>query len=228
MFDTKKNIEWLISIIIRTYNDEKTISKSINSVLNQSYENIEVIIINDGSIDKTTEIINSFSDPKIRSITQQNSGAIDAAYKGVENINGEFFTFLDADDEFMPDAITNLIEPIQDEKYGFSYCDYLEINPKIKLRKYISLSNFFNIMACGVLFKRIIIDRIGFWDKSFILPEYDYILRVIKEYSGFHVKKPLFKYYRHSKSMTANKRLVESAKAQIFEKYGYIKGFKEY
>ena len=218
----------LVSLIIRTYNNEKTIFKSVNSALNQNYDNFEIIIINDGSTDKTTEIINSVPNTNVRIITQQNSGAIAAGYKGVENANGDFFTFLDADDELQPNAIKSLCEPLQDEKYGFSYCDYLEINSETKASKYISLSNFFNIMVCGVMFKRIIIDKIGFWDRSFILPEYDYILRVKKEYKGIHVKTPLFYYYRHSNSMTADKRLVEKAKEQIFEKYGYIEGFKKY
>ena len=217
-----------VSLIIRTYNNEHTISKSVSSALNQNYENYEVLIINDGSTDGTTEIINSISNSKVRIITQQHSGAIAAAFNGVENAKGEYFTFLDADDELMPDAIKSLCEPLQDKKYSFSYCDYLEINPDTEVSKYISLSNFFNIMVCGVMFKRILIDKIGFWDRSFILPEYDYILRVIKEYKGIHVKKPLFYYYRHPNSMTANKSLVENAKEQIFEKYGYIEGFKEY
>ena len=218
----------LVSLIIRTDNNENTIFKSINSALNQNYKNLEILIINDGSTDETLEIINSFSDPKVRIVTQQNSGAINAAYKGVENVKGQLFTFLDADDELMPNAINNLCEPLQDDKYGFSYCDYIEINSNTKVNKYISLSNIFNIMVCGVMFRRIIVDKIGFWDKSFILPEYDYILRILKKYKGIHVPEPLFKYYRHSSSMTANKKLVEKAKEQIFNKYGYIENFKEY
>jgi len=218
----------LVSLIIRTFNNENTIFESVNSALIQNYDNFEILIINDGSSDKTTDIINSISDSKVRVITQQNFGAISAAYKGVENAKGEFFTFLDADDELMPDAINDLCEPLQNSKYGFSYCDYIEIDLSKKSRKYISLSNFFNIMVCGVMFKRIVIDKIGFWDKSFILPEYDYIIRVLKKYKGIHVKTPLYKYYRHSKSMTADNNLVKKAKQQLFNKYGYIEGFKKY
>jgi len=224
----KDRLTPLVSIIIRTYNNENTILKSVNSAIMQDYENFEILIINDGSTDKTTEIIDFISDSKVRVISQQNLGAIAAAYKGVENVKGKFFTFLDSDDELMPDAIKSLYEPLRDKKYGFSYCDYWEINSETQVNKYISLSNFFNIMVCGVMFRRIVLDKIGFWDRSFILPEYDYILRVLHEYKGIHVQRPLFKYYRHSNSMTANKCLVEKAKEQIFEKYGHIEGFKEY
>jgi glycosyltransferase involved in cell wall biosynthesis len=218
----------LISIIIRTYNNENTIFKSVNSALIQDYENFEILIINDGSTDKTAEIINSISDSNVRIIYQQNSGAISAAYMGIDHAKGDYITFLDADDELTRDAIDSLYQPLKYNKYGFSYCDYLEINLETEASEYISISNLFNIMVCGVMFKRIVIDKIGFWDKSFILPEHDYIIRVARKYQGIHINKPLYKYYRHSNSMTADKDLVKKAKEQIFNKYGFIKDFKDY
>ena len=115
-----------------------------------------------------------------------------------------------------------------DSNYGFSYCDYFEVNREKKTKKKISLSNFFNILACGVVFKRELINTIDFWDKNFTLPEYDFIIRASKHFDGLHVSELLYIYNRHPNSMTANKDLVERAKGEIFDKYGYIDGFKDY
>ncbi len=218
----------LVSIIIRTFNNEKTILKTINSALLQSYKNLEILVINDGSTDKTDEIIKSISDKRISIINQDNLGPIDAAYSGINASKGEYLTFLDADDELSPDLVKLLCMPLFDSNYGFSYCDYFEVNREKKTKKKISLSNFFNILACGVVFKRELINTIDFWDKNFTLPEYDFIIRVSKHFDGLHVSEPLYIYNRHSNSMTANKDLVKRARGEIFEKYGYIDGFKDY
>ena len=221
-------METLVSIIIRTYNNKKTILRCIESALNQEFNNIELIIINDGSNDSTSKIINNISDSRIKVVTQLNVGPTLAAYKGIENSRGNFVIFLDADDTFMPGAILGLLEPFQDTAYSFSYCDYLETNIETHVSKYISLTNFWNILACGVMFKRRVINEIDFWDQDFILPEYDYIKRVLDNFRGMHVPKALYHYYRHSKSMTADKELMQKARDQIFKKYGRIEGFKKY
>jgi glycosyltransferase involved in cell wall biosynthesis len=221
-------LQGLVSIVIRTFNDEGSILKAIKSALSQSYNNLEVIIVNDGSTDKTHRIINSIYDDRLIIINQQNLGAISAAYSGIQSAKGKYITFLDADDQLYPDAIQCLCEPLKKNGYGFSYCDYIEVDLSNDVRKIVSLSNFYNIMACGVLFKSEIIKKVDFWDKKFILPEYDFIFRVKKKYEGFYISTPLYIYNRHSKSMTANKKMVDKAKKQIFEKYGFLEGFKEY
>ena len=88
-------METLVSIIIRTYNNKKTILRCIESALNQEFNNIELIIINDGSNDSTSEIINNISDSRIKVVTQLNVGPALAAYKGIENSRGNFVIFLD-------------------------------------------------------------------------------------------------------------------------------------
>ena len=218
----------LITIIIRTFNNEDSILKSINSALFQSYKNLEILIINDGSSDQTYRLASTVFDNRLKIINQDNLGAIVAGYTGIQNATGKFITFLDADDELLPNAINRLYSPIKNSSYGFSYCDYYEVDLKEKTKKLISLSNFFNIIACGVLYKKEIINSIDFWDKNFILPEYDFILRVLQQYNGLHIEEPLYIYNRHSKSMTADKNLVNKAKMQIFAKYGQIDEFKEY
>jgi len=88
----------LISIIIPAYNVENYIKRCIESINNQTFKNYEVIIIDDGSIDNTLNIIKQFSCEQYKIITQKNSGASSARNKGIDASNGDYITFMDADD----------------------------------------------------------------------------------------------------------------------------------
>ena len=89
-----------ISIIIPAYNVEKYIDKCITSVINQTYDNIEAIIVNDGSTDNTALIIEKYSevDNRIIVVNKENSGVSDSRNIGIENITGDYAFFLDSDD----------------------------------------------------------------------------------------------------------------------------------
>jgi len=87
-----------VSIILPVFNGEKFIKKAIESVLNQSLNDFELIIINDGSTDSTADIINSFEDNRIRIINQNNEGPGNARNNGLKIASGDYIMFLDADD----------------------------------------------------------------------------------------------------------------------------------
>jgi glycosyltransferase involved in cell wall biosynthesis len=103
----REMIEWpLVSIIVPAYNRAATLERTINSILNQSYRNIEVIIVDDGSTDGTAAILEKFSDPSIRVYRHQtNKGASAAKNSGLQQIKGHWFSILDSDDEIDPKAI---------------------------------------------------------------------------------------------------------------------------
>lgn len=95
----------MISVIIPLYNKEPIIEKTISSVLSQSYNDFEVVIVDDGSTDGSASIVESMNDHRIRLIKQENSGPSKARNTGVKNAQGEWVAFLDADDEFLSDAL---------------------------------------------------------------------------------------------------------------------------
>lgn len=99
-----------ISVIIPAYNAEKYISKTIESVLQQTYDNFEIIIVNDGSQDNTGAIIKEYQekDNRIKYIEQENQGETIARNVGMEHATGEYISFLDADDLWMKDALEKL------------------------------------------------------------------------------------------------------------------------
>ena len=116
-----------VSIIIPAFNAEKTIKKSVQSCLNQSHSNIEVIIVDDGSTDGTYAAASSIGDSRIRYLKlQQNGGVCKARNFGIEFARGDFITFLDADDELLPWAIKYLLSEIQDKDISVGFyelCD---------------------------------------------------------------------------------------------------------
>tara|TARA_B110000003_G_scaffold5204_1_gene5537 strand:- start:751 stop:1617 length:867 start_codon:yes stop_codon:yes gene_type:complete len=94
-----------VSILLPVYNDEEFISKSVSSVLKSTYKNFELIIINDGSIDKSLEIINDFKDPRIKLYDKQNSGLIESLNYGLTKCNSEIIMRMDGDDEISENKI---------------------------------------------------------------------------------------------------------------------------
>lgn len=102
----------MISVIIPAFNAEKYIARSITSVLNQTYQDIEIIVVNDGSTDSTQAIVEDLckSHKQITLINTENRGVSCARNTGIDNTNGEFLSFLDADDELLPDALQNMLD----------------------------------------------------------------------------------------------------------------------
>ncbi len=103
-------MQHLISVIIPVYNCEKYIVRIINSILNQSYSNFELIVVNDGSTDNTLNVLNSFKDPRINIISKKNSGVSDSRNIGFAASTGDLICFLDADDYIDQDYFKEVID----------------------------------------------------------------------------------------------------------------------
>lgn len=103
----------LISIIMPAFNAEKLIKESIDSVMNQSFKEWELIIINDGSTDDTKSIVKEYDDERIILISQQNGGVGSARNKGLEIVKGKYITFLDADDTLPENSFKNRFEYLE-------------------------------------------------------------------------------------------------------------------
>lgn len=100
------------SIIIPLYNKERTIQRTLNSVLSQSYQNFEIVIIDDGSTDNSVQAVRQLKDSRIKLSTKPNGGPSSARNMGIDKATGEWILFLDADDELMDGALRNAFEMI--------------------------------------------------------------------------------------------------------------------
>lgn len=105
------NMKPLISIIIPTYNRADTLPRTIQSILNQTWQNFEMVIVDDGSTDTTSEILNQYTDKRIKVLKHKvNKGVTAAKNTGLNNISGDWFTVVDSDDELVPDALECVID----------------------------------------------------------------------------------------------------------------------
>lgn len=120
----------LISVITPTYNRADFLKETIESVLNQDYENIEHLIVDDGSTDKTRELIREYEpNRKVRYFFQQNSGQSVARNKGLNEAKGDYICFLDSDDYFLPGKLKKQIEAFeQNPTVDLVYGDYIFVD----------------------------------------------------------------------------------------------------
>jgi len=119
----------VISVIIPMYNVEKYIAQSINSVLKQTYHHFELILVDDGCIDNTLSIVNTFYDPRIRVIHQKNRGLSGARNTGIDSARGIYVALLDADDYWGVDKLTKHIQHLSaNPEVGVSYCPSLFVS----------------------------------------------------------------------------------------------------
>lgn len=109
------NSKNLVSVIVPVYNAEHFIEKCIHSILNQSYKNIELILVNDGSTDNSVKICDSFAkiDNRIKLIHQANSGPSVARNNGIYNAKGKYIQFIDADDYIEENMIETLVNEME-------------------------------------------------------------------------------------------------------------------
>lgn len=115
----------LISIIMPCYNSEKHIMESTKSVIKQTYDKWELIIVDDCSTDSSREILNKIKDPRVKLIfLNENVGAGTARNKAIEHARGKYIAFLDADDIWLPAKLEKQIQFMQDNNYVFTYTKY--------------------------------------------------------------------------------------------------------
>lgn len=143
------------SLIIPAYNVEKYIKKCLDSVLNQTYNNYEIIIINDGSTDNTSKILESYkSNKKIKIINQENKGLSSARNMGVSNAKGDYILFIDSDDFIEKELLETLNKTIKDEDLiRFQIRTLDETNKIIKEYKEETFNNLNGIEAFNKLSK---------------------------------------------------------------------------
>ena len=205
-----------VSIIIRAYNSEKTIKRALESALNQDFpkQDFEVIVIDDGSTDRTLKILKPYQ-KKIRLIKQKHQGAIKSANLGFRIAQGKYLILLDSDDFFEPTILKKMTAILdKNPKINFVYCDYYEklISGNLKI---VSTKNIFNILACGVMYRKKNLKKEGFYHEDLKLPEYDLLLKAQKKWRGYHIPKPLYHFNRGKGSLSKKKQWVKEALAEL-------------
>ena len=217
----------MISVIIPLYNKEPFIEETIRSVLTQSYNSFELIIVNDGSTDNSLALVKSFKDDRIKLFSIDHSGVSRARNFGVEKSNGEWIAFLDADDWWAPDFLFELNKSIKENsgrsifaagtsrvrngevhRYQNEYLpadnDMGDINFYQIISKYLSPLNSSN----AILKKKLFIDMGSFNVRQKKHEDHDLWMRLCLREKVFYVNKSL-SFYRNTTSYSASKAYYE-------------------
>lgn len=139
----------MFSVVIPLYNKELSIKNTIQSVLNQSYQNFEIIVINDGSTDESAKIVETISDERIRLIQQKNQGVSAARNRGIQEASNEWIAFLDGDDIWSQEhlqEITIMMKKFPEEKIfvtSFEYSDKRSMFRHPRNEKTFKIDNYF-------------------------------------------------------------------------------------
>lgn len=199
-----------VSIVLPTYNGAEYIRQSIDSCLNQTYKNIELIIVDDGSTDETPEIVGSYKDERIRYIRhKENNGLPHVLNAGFAKATGEYLTWTSDDNYYAKEAIEKMLSFLKTENCSLIYCDFYRFNDEtpfnrniVKLPDLVTLENKNNIGPC-FLYSRKVMEIVGDYDLDTELAEdYDYWMRVSKKFSMRHLAEPLYLYREHGESLS--------------------------
>lgn len=211
----------LVSVIMPIYNYGKMFQKSLESVFKSTYNNIELIIINDGSTDEyVLNKLNSLSNhPNIKVIHQENSGPSSARNNGIKNSSGMYILPLDSDDTISPDYIGECIKLItKNSKLSPIYCDTNHIGEitGIERRPEWSKERLIQgpfIVNCS-MFSREAFDICGGYDEQMKgWEDYDLWVRMmVNGYVGKRIPKPLFNYFHHEKDGTVSTEANKNTK----------------
>ena len=218
----------LITVYITNFNYGKFVKKAINSVLNQTFKNYELIIIDDGSKDKSIEIIKEFQNKKnIQIIYQKNKGLVVSNNLALRLSKAKYIMRLDSDDWLDPHALeimSNILE--RDKKISLVFPDYYEVDKNGKILDQVRRHDFKKVKlldqpahgACTMIRKENLID-IGGYDEEFSCQDGYYLwLKFIKKYVVRNVNLPLFYYRQHEKSLSKNNKKILSNRSRIISK----------
>lgn len=239
----------LVTIIIPSYNHEKYIEQAVRSVFEQTYESIEIIIIDDGSTDSSRSIIegviSKYNGSKvIKYHVQSNAGLIKTLNKALTMANGECVGFLASDDAYLPTKIEKCVNILSNttDSTAAVYTDGYLINSKgQKTGRFTDkyprpiLNNTYRelivanwIPALGMLYKKSVFDDVGFFDESLYVEDYDMLLRVAKKYEIEHTSEKLFLYRWHDTNMSKQSDDMQKAFEAIAAKHSDLCGFNSF
>jgi len=220
-----------VSIVLPTYNASKYIRQSIDSCLNQTYRNIELIIVDDCSNDNTQEFIKSYKDERVSYIKhEKNMGLPSALNTGFSHATGEYLTWTSDDNLYQYNAIETMLKFLQANNYEFVYCDYyaFEVEDKknarlVRLPDRASFEQINCVRAC-FLYTRKVMEETGKYDpETELVEDYDYWIRASQRFTLKHLAQPLYFYREHKQSLYGSRYWeVEVAKFLIRLKYDIV------
>lgn len=227
---SQKEMQSLISVIIPIFNLDNFLSRTLQSVQEQTYKNLEILLIDDGSIDDSVKICQKFcqEDKRFRLLQKENGGASSARNLGLDECRGDFILFIDGDDFVKKNHIDDLYQCIKKHNADISIAGHIDIgidkldglsikpddfnfnfvcliNPKQAIKNMLE-SKIYSWLICSKLYRRDILKDMRFNISEFYAEDFSFAYQAIHKAQKIVIyKKPTYYYVRHNNSMTSQK-----------------------
>lgn len=232
----------LVSVILPTFNRQRTIARAIRSILAQSYGNFELLVVDDGSTDDTRGTVMEIGDPRIRYIPMpRNQGASSARNEGLRQAKGEFIAFQDSDDEWLSDKLETQIAAAidagrksvavfhmkvvygRDEARVFGpgrVCCVPILPETMTAHDFVQITHRRNLISPQtLLFSRDVLDAIGYFDTLLVNSvDWDFALRLVRHAQVIFIREPLVMTYIQDDSISTFKRNAARSQLRIVQK----------
>lgn len=227
----------MVSVIIPTYNRAETIKKSIDSVLAQTYNNIEIIVLDDKSTDNTEEVMNDITDKRIRYVKlEENKGACFARNKGIELAKGKYIAFQDSDDEWLPEKLEIQLSYLQEKNLDIVSCRMYQIFDENKTNIFPKKCEIDKqqLYLKNVISTQTIVGKAEcFKNEKFDInlprfQDWDLVLRLVKNYKIEIVEEILVKAYIQENSISKNPEKAIKAMEIFLKKHCINRRIKGY
>ncbi len=224
----------MVSVIIVVYNGEKYIEEAIQSVLNQTYKNIELIVVDDGSTDSTRKIVEKYKD--VVYIYQENRGEGAARNLGIENSNGEYLAFLDADDLYANDKIEKQLKVlIKNNDIDVVYNDLKVVDENLNYLNTLKSEGIYEKredLLANIIYRQVIQGPICMmirrsctndikWSEELVYTvDYEYVMKLAFKHNFKYLEEPLYIYRRHGNNLSNKHNATVEEEMKIIKDLG--------
>jgi glycosyltransferase involved in cell wall biosynthesis len=211
----------MVSVIITAYNYDRYIERCLRSVLDQSLpkSQYEIIVVNDGSTDKTKKVLDNYTDVARIFHLEKNRGLSYARNFGIKKARGMFVVFVDADDYIQHDML--LIQKTfltENNKLDAVSVDYYLVDERGTHIEHVNAEE--KPIACGIMFRKDFLYDVGLYDESFRAREdEDLRIRFLKKYKIYNIILPLYRYRMHDSNLTKDKQKMDEHLNKLIKKH---------
>lgn len=222
-----------VSIIMPTYNRADTLPRAVQSVLDQSHQHFELIIVDDGSDDNTEQVVQSFKDSRVQYVQSEHKGASAARNCAIARSKCDYIAFLDSDDQWHPDFLLTLLEYLinADPKVGVVFCSYWYYSKSSKIYKPENcvftqgnilpelLKGNFVALPAAIIKKECILKSHGFDETLPCRHDWELWIRIAMQWEFQYIDKPLLNVYRMDSSISTNHQHMIEGWAPLIRKH---------
>ncbi len=212
-----------VSIVLPVYNGARFLRESIDSCLQQTYRNIELVVVDDASKDNSVEIVESYRDDRIILVRHRANRKLPAALNtGFSRTSGAYLTWTSHDNYYAPTAIAEMVEFLEANPHvHFVFADDYLIDEADQFLGVVERGPVERLPAVsclggGFLYRRVVYEKVGGYnERTFLAEDYDYWLRVSAYFTLAHLKRPLYYYRQHPDSLTSRYGGGETIEAAV-------------